>query len=100
MNTAEPESVRVSYGPAVFVAALVNILIVELALWVTVPWFALAVFVIPLLVVDLGVAALLKLRKGTLRQVGHGMMIGLIAAPATVVVFAPGLWLVQAVGLV
>ncbi|MDZ5088742.1 MULTISPECIES: hypothetical protein [Mycobacteriaceae] len=100
MNDARPQPV--SYGPATFVAALVNILIVEVALWLTVPWIALAVFVVPLLVVvvDVVVAAILTSRSGTLSQVGRGMLIGLIAAPATLVVFLPGFFLAQAFGLV
>ena len=98
VNDARPQ--RVSYGPATFVAALVNILIVEVALWLTVPWIALAVFVGPLLVVDVVVAAILTSRSGTLAQVGRGMLIGLIAAPATLVVFLPGFFLAQALGLV
>ena len=99
VNDARPQ--RVSYGPATFVAALVNILIVEVALWLTVPWIALAVFVVPLLVVvDVVVAAILTSRSGTLAQVGRGMLIGLIAAPATLAVFLPGFFLAQALGLV
>ncbi|MCG7578820.1 hypothetical protein [Mycolicibacterium sp. OfavD-34-C] len=98
MNDARPQ--RVSYGPATFVSALVNVLIVEVALWLTVPWIALAVFVVPLLVVDVVVATILKSRSGTLKQVGQGMLIGLIAVPATLVLFLPGLILTQALGLV
>ena len=98
VNDTGPQ--RINYGPTTFVAALVNILIVEVALWLTVPWIALAVFVVPLLVVDAVVAAILKSRSGALAQVGRGMLIGLIAAPATLVVFLPGFFLAQALGLV
>ena len=98
MNNQARQQVR--YGPATFVAALVNILIVEIALWLTVPWIALAVFVVPLLVVDVVVAAILKSRSGTPEQVGRGMLIGLLAVPAALVVFLPAFFLVQAAGLV
>lgn len=96
----EARSQRINYGPVTFVAALVNILIVEVALWLTVPWIALAVFVVPLLVVDVVVAVILKSRSGTLAQVGRGMLIGLIAVPATLLLFLPGFFLAQALGLV
>lgn len=88
------------YGRATFVAALVNILAVELAVWVCLPWLVLAVYVLPLLAIDLVVAAVLRSRPGPAGQVGRGMLIGLIAAPAALAVFLPSLWLVQALGLV
>ena len=50
--------------------------------------------------VDVVVAVILTSRSGTLAQVGRGMLIGLIAAPATLVVFLPGFFLAQALGLV
>ena len=98
VNDARPQ--RVSYGPATFVSALVNVLIVEVALWLTLPWIALAVFVVPLLVVDVAIAAILKSRSGRLAQVGRGMLIGWFAAPAALVVFLPGFFLAQGLGLV
>lgn len=100
VNNDERCQIVARYGPAAFVAALVNILIVEFALWMTMPWFALAIFVIPLLLVDFVVAAVLKSRKGTSGQVGRGMLIGLLAAPAALVVFLPGFLLAQSAGLV
>jgi hypothetical protein len=89
-----------SYGPVTFLAALVNILVVETAVWYFLPWFALAVFVLPLLLIDLALAAVLRSRPGVAGQVGRGMLIGLVAAPVALAVFLPGLMLVQAMGLV
>ena len=98
-NSAEP-TLKPRYGPVTFLAALINILIVEFAIWLTLPWFLLTIYVLPLLVIDLAIAALLNSRPGTPGQIGRGMLIGLIAAPLTLVVFVPGLWLAQALGLI
>lgn len=89
-----------TYGPVTFLAALANILVVETAVWVFLPWFVLAVFVLPLLAVDLAIAAVLRARGGGAGQIGQGMLVGLIAAPTALIVFLPGLLLVQAVGIV
>ncbi|QZY47240.1 hypothetical protein K5L12_05760 [Mycolicibacterium austroafricanum] len=70
----------------------------ELAVWVFLPWSLLAIYVLPLLLIDLLQAAILKARSGTLGQIGRGTLIGLIAAPAALAVFLPGLWLAQALG--
>lgn len=94
------QAITPRYGPPTFAAALANILIVEFALWTLMPWFLLAVFVVPLLLVDLVVAVVLKSRRGTLGQIGRGMMIGLLAAPAGLALFVPGFMIAQAVGLV
>jgi hypothetical protein len=100
VNGAAPQRFTPPYGPAAFLAALVNILAVETAVWMFLPWFVLAVFVLPLLLIDLAVAAVLKARPGTAGQIGRGMLIGLISAPMTLAVFLPGLLLAEAVGLV
>lgn len=88
------------YGPITFFAALANSLFVSLATWYFLPWFALAVFVLPILVADLVAGAALATRSGTMGHVGRGMLVGLIAAPMTLLVFLPGLLLVQELGLV
>ncbi|BBY17724.1 hypothetical protein [Mycolicibacterium litorale] len=100
VNSAAAQQVTRSYGPIAFVAALGNILVVEVAVWVFLPWFVLAVFVLPLLLVDLAIAALLRARPGNAGQIGRGMLIGLISAPMTLAVFLPGFLLVQAMGFV
>ena len=50
-STTRPSAQR--YGPITFTAALGNSLLVGLATWYFLPWFALAVFVLPVLLVDL-----------------------------------------------
>lgn len=88
------------YSATTFVAALGNTLVVSLATWYFLPWFGLAVFVLPVLLLDLAVGAVLVTRSGTISQAGRGMLIALIAAPITLLVFFPGFLLMQMLGLV
>ena len=88
------------YGPRGFAAALANILVIELVTWMLLPWFYLAIFLIPVLLLDLGVSALLATRRGKLREIGRGMMIGCIAGPAAFAFFIPLYLLIQGVGLI
>ena len=88
------------YGPLGFAAALANILAIEFVTWMLLPWFYLAIFLIPVLLLDLGVSALLATRHGKLREIGRGMMIGCIAGPAALIFFIPLYFLVQCVGLI
>ena len=97
-STTNPSAQR--YGPITFFAALGNTLLVSLATWYFLPWFALVVFVLPILLVDLVAGATLATRSGTMGHVGRGMLVGLIAAPMTLLVFLPGLLLVQDLGLI
>ena len=99
VNGAAAQPLKADYGPVTFLAALSNILIVEIAVWWFLPWFILAVYVVPVLVIDLVVAVILKFCPGTLGQVGRGMLIGLFSAPVAVALFWPGLMLGQALGL-
>lgn len=74
-----------------------NTLVVGLTTWYFVPWIALAVFEVPILVLDAAIGVVSLTRKGAVRQVGRGMLVGLIAAPLTVLLFQPGLIIVQAI---
>ncbi|MGE2832692.1 hypothetical protein [Mycobacterium sp. SMC-4] len=99
-NQSERQALKPGYSPVTFLSALVNILVVEFALWTVLPWFLLTIYVLPLLLIDLVVAGVLNSRPGTAGQIGRGLLIGLIAAPLTLVVFVPGLWLAQGLGLI
>ncbi len=88
------------YGPWSLVAALFNVLVIELAVWATLPYLLLAIYVVPLIVVDLIVAIVLEARKGASGQVGRGMLIGLLCVPAGLIVLVPGFLAAQAAGLV
>jgi hypothetical protein len=76
------------YGPASFIAALANILLVNLCIWLfVVGMFGGHQYYLPLLLLDLVISYLLKLRRGTYAQVGRGMLIGWLSAPLSLVVF-------------
>ncbi|WP_149480534.1 hypothetical protein [Mycolicibacterium sp. P1-18] len=100
MNNPELHRPVRHYGPLGFAAALTNILVIEFVTWTLLPWFYLAVFLIPALLVDLGVSAFLASRHGRLREIGRGMIIGCIAGPAALIFFIPLYLLVQGVGLI
>ena len=97
-STADPSVQR--YGPTSFVVALGNSLFMGLVTWYFLPWFALAVFVLPILLIDLALGAVLATRSGTMGQLGRGLLVGLITAPLTLLIFLPGLLLVQGLGLI
>lgn len=100
VNTSAAQPLRPTYGPVTFLAALANILLVETSVWVVVPWLPLALYVLPLVVINLAVALVLRSRSGTPGQVGRGMLIGLLAVPLALAVFLPGFWLAQAFNVV
>jgi len=81
---AEPQTAI--YGRRSFMSALLNVLIVELAIWMTVPYLLLTIYLTPLILLDAVVAVILKTRGGSLGQIGRGMLIGLLCVPAGLVV--------------
>ena len=99
VNTPEAQPVQRGDGAVTFLAALANILLVNMAFWVVLPWYLLALYLLPLLLVDLLVAAVLKSRPGTVGQIGRGMLIGLLTVPGGLAVFLPLLGLMQATRL-
>ena len=73
-----------SYGPIGFAAALIDILVLEFLTWFFLPyWFMLPVTVLPAVIVNAVVAYGLTRGRGTVAQVGRGMLIGGITAPIT-----------------
>lgn len=88
------------FGPVGFAAALANILVIEFAIWTLLPWVYLAVFVIPLLLLDVAVSVFLRGRPGTLGEIGRGMLVGCIAGPAALAFFIPLYFLAAATGLI
>ncbi|MFC7673296.1 hypothetical protein ACFQWH_09460 [Mycolicibacterium sp. GCM10028919] len=99
MSKGERTSIT-RHGPVGFAAALVNILIIEFAIWAVLPWIYLAVFVVPLVLLDVAISVLLRCRPGTLGEIGRGMLIGCIAGPAALVLFIPLYFLAAATGLI
>lgn len=99
VNAPEAQPFRRGDGPVTFLAALANILLVNMAFWVVLPWYLLTLYLLPLLLVDLLVAAVLRSRPGTFGQIGRGMLVGLLTVPAGLAVFLPLLGLMQATHL-
>jgi len=88
------------YSAAGFGAALANGVGIELVTWLLLPWFYLAIILIPVLLLDLAVSVFLATRRGKLREIGWGMLVGSIAGPATLIFFIPLYFLTQGVGLI
>lgn len=88
------------YTAAAFAATMGNILVVEFVTWIFFPWMPLLLVVLPLLLVDLAVSAVLASRPGTLGAVGRGMLIGWLAAPVSLVVFIPAYLAGAAMGFI
>jgi hypothetical protein len=76
---ADPSTHR--YGAASFVSATVNVFVGNLAAWISFPYFVLYLLFVPLILVDVVLAAVLAARPGKSGQVGRGMLIGLLSVP-------------------
>jgi hypothetical protein len=100
MVTASDVTSTKQYGPYGLSAAMVNILFIEFTTLALLPWVYLAVFTVPLLLVDIAVSVYLRDRPGTLGEIGRGMLIGCIAGPAALAFFIPLYFLVAAAGLI
>lgn len=88
------------YGPAGFVAAVANILVVQFATWIFLPYFLLTLLALPILLVDLAVAEVLASRPGKWGAIGRGMLIGWLAGPLSLLVFIPAYFAADATGLI
>lgn len=73
------------YGPLSFVVALVHILVVDGATWLSLPWSI--VFVLPEVLVYMAIAAAIARRPGKVGQVGRGMLLGSLSGPVSLIVF-------------
>ena len=88
------------YGPASFLAAIVNILLVNFAALMFVLWaFWGYQYYLPFFVTDLLVSVLLVYRSGLWGQVGRGMLIGWLSVPVSLVVFIAAFSAGKAIGL-
>jgi len=89
------------YGRAGFAAAFVNILLLEFLTAVfMLAWYMLPFILLPVLIVDALLAYGLTRGRGTVAQVGRGMLIGCISAPLTIVIVIPAWFIARAFGLV
>jgi hypothetical protein len=101
-NSSPINAPKHHFGPASFVAALANILAMEIVTWIFLPWmtFLTFLFVLPVLAVELVPAAVLATRPGKLGQVGRGILIGWISAPVSMAVYSLGFAIARAIGLI
>ena len=88
------------YGPISFVAAMVNILVVEFMTWYFLPWVLIVCVILAiLLLIELWVFAVVVYEsRGKGAQAARGMMIGWLAGPLTLIIFVPAYLVVQAIG--
>ncbi|QZH62984.1 hypothetical protein K1X22_06425 [Mycolicibacterium farcinogenes] len=78
------------YGGVGFLAAILNITLLEAVTWIFASWWMIALVVSPVLVlIDLAIAAIAAKGRGKIGQIGRGMKIGCIAAPLSLVIFIP-----------
>ncbi|KWX23445.1 hypothetical protein AFM11_14245 [Mycolicibacterium wolinskyi] len=87
------------YGIWGFIAAATNTLFLEFATWVLAPWLLYALLILPpIILTDLAISALVARCGGVAGQIGRGLMIGCIAAPASLAIFVPVFIIAHAIG--
>ncbi|CAJ1495089.1 hypothetical protein [[Mycobacterium] burgundiense] len=99
MSETVPDPAGQRYSAATFLASMGSVLVAGVGAWTFIPWWPLGILGLPLLLIDLVVGVILVTRPGTLGQVGRGMLIGLLAAPVTLLIFFPGLIVSDQLGL-
>lgn len=86
-------------GPISFVAALTNILMLNLSMWLFyIATFRGYAFFLPFFGVNLLVSVALSLLRGSLGQAGRGLLIGWLSVPMSLVLFISGFALANAIG--
>lgn len=100
MVSASPTSSATSYGAVGFAAALANTLVLDFVTCVFLPWLYLAVLVLPILLVDVLISAVVSRYGGKVGQAGRGMLIGCLSGPLSLIIFIPAIIVVTAIGLV
>jgi hypothetical protein len=82
VTTIEPAVGR--YGPAGFIAMFANILLMGLSTWMFVGMYMVLVAP-PALLIDAGIAFGLSRLRGTVGQIGWGMLVGCLGVLVTIV---------------
>ena len=77
------------YGPVTFGVAVLHVFIVEFTTWLFMPYSI--VFVLPVVLVYMAIAALVMQASGTVGQIGRGMLIGSLSGPLSLLIFG-ALW--------
>jgi len=91
---SDPSSGR--YGPLSFGVALAHIFVVGLATWLYMPYSI--IFVLPVVLVYMALAALVALASGKVGQIGRGMLIGSLSGPFSLIIFGAVWAIAQAIG--
>lgn len=87
------------YGPLGFLAALVNILLLNSLLWTLFLYsFWGYEYVLPVLLADLVVSAALNFFAGPLGHIGRGMLIGWISVPVSLLILGIAIPVAHAIG--
>ncbi|WP_240631729.1 MULTISPECIES: hypothetical protein [Mycobacterium] len=84
------------YGPVTFLVAVMHLLIVEVATWLLMPYSI--VFVLPVVLIYMAVAAFVLRASGTLGQIGRGMLIGSLSGPLSLLIFGAVWAIAHAIG--
>ncbi|MGD1283460.1 hypothetical protein ACKUUI_22130 [Mycobacterium seoulense] len=84
------------YGPVTFLVALFHLLIVEVATWLFMPYSI--VFVLPIVLIYMAIAALVMRAPGITGQIGRGMLIGSLSGPLSLIIFGAAWTIAHAIG--
>lgn len=84
------------YGPVTFLVAVLHLFVVEVATWLLMPYSI--VFVLPVVLIYMAVAALVMRASGTLGQIGRGMFIGSLSGPLSLLIFGAAWAIAHAIG--
>lgn len=77
------------YGPVTFGVAVLHVFVVEFTTWLFMPYSI--VFVLPVVLIYMAIAALVMQASGMMGQIGRGMLIGGLSGPLSLLVFG-ALW--------
>ncbi|OBI37809.1 hypothetical protein [Mycobacterium colombiense] len=84
------------YGPVAFGVAVLHVFIVEFTTWLFMPYSI--VFVLPVVLIYMAIAALVMQASGTMGQIGRGMLIGSLSGPLSLLIFGAVWAIAHAIG--
>ncbi|MCV7396844.1 hypothetical protein H5P32_19990 [Mycobacterium paraseoulense] len=85
-----------SYGPLTFLVAVLHIFVVEFATWLFMPYSI--VFVLPIVLIYMAIAALAMRAPGMIGQIGRGTLIGSLSGPLSLIIFGAAWAIAHAIG--
>jgi hypothetical protein len=84
------------YGPLSFTVTMMHILVVDLTIWIFMPYSI--VMVLPVVLVYMALSVVIARRPGKLGQVGRGMLLGSLSGPLSLILFAAVWAIAHAIG--